>query len=90
MSVATANEFRIEEDALGDVYLPAEHPRGAQTERSHLNFPIGVERFRWGRPVIRTLGILKKCAALAKPRRTSRLWGQSSTSCFLLSPTCAI
>ena len=38
---------------------------GAQTQRSHLNFPIGVERFRWGRPVIRALGILKKCAALA-------------------------
>ena len=38
---------------------------GAQTQRSHINFPIGVERFRWGRPVIRALGILKKCAALA-------------------------
>ncbi len=34
-------------------------------KRSHINFPIGVERFRWGRPVIRALGILKKCAALA-------------------------
>ena len=38
---------------------------GAQTERSHRNFPIGVDRYRWGRPVIRALGILKKCAALA-------------------------
>src|SRR5690606_34833726 len=26
---------------------------------------IGVDRFRWGRPVIRALGILKKSAALA-------------------------
>src|SRR6201987_3769873 len=65
MSVTTASEFRIEEDALGDVHVPAEHLWGAQTQRSHLNFPIGVERFRWGRPVIRALGILKKCAALA-------------------------
>src|SRR5258707_144323 len=65
MSVTTANEFRIEEDALGDVHVPAEHLWGAQTQRSHMNFPIGVERFRWGRPVIRALGILKKCAALA-------------------------
>src|SRR6476659_1007836 len=65
MSVATANEFRIEEDALGNVQVPAEHLWGAQTQRSHMNFPIGVERFRWGRPVIRALGILKKCAALA-------------------------
>src|SRR5690348_3872 len=65
MTVTTANEFRIEEDALGEVHVPAEHLWGAQTQRSHLNFPIGVERFRWGRPVIRALGILKKCAALA-------------------------
>src|SRR6201981_304089 len=65
MSVTTATEFRIEEDALGDVHVPAEHLWGAQTQRSHLNFPIGVERFRWGRPFIRALGILKKCAALA-------------------------
>src|SRR6201981_384875 len=65
MSVTTATEFRIEEDALGDVHVPAEHLWGAQTQRSYLNFPIGVERFRWGRPVIRALGILKKCAALA-------------------------
>src|SRR6266403_1600765 len=65
MSVITTNQFRIEEDALGDVPVPAEHLWGAQTQRSRMNFPIGVERFRWGRPVIRALGILKKCAALA-------------------------
>jgi fumarate hydratase class II len=57
--------YRIEEDALGDVRVPAQHLWGAQTERSRTNFPIGVDRFRWGRPVIRALGILKKCAALA-------------------------
>src|SRR6266508_2615607 len=57
--------WRIEEDALGNVEVPAERLWGAQTQRSHLNFPIGVERFHWGRPVIRALGILKKCAALA-------------------------
>jgi fumarate hydratase class II len=57
--------YRMEEDALGNVRVPAEHLWGAQTERSHENFPIGVDRFRWGRSVIRALGILKKCAALA-------------------------
>src|SRR6476619_3214072 len=57
--------FRVEEDALGNVQVPADHLWGAQTQRSHLNFPIGVERYRWARPVIRALGILKKCAALA-------------------------
>src|SRR5438309_8877786 len=65
MSLAITNPVRIEEDALGEVEVAAEHLWGAQTQRSHMNFPIGVERFRWGRPVIRALGILKKCAALA-------------------------
>ena len=58
-------EFRAEEDVLGSVEVPADHLWGAQTQRSHVNFPIGRERYRWGRPVIRALGILKKCAALA-------------------------
>src|SRR5215470_4052177 len=57
--------FRIEEDALGNVEVPADRLWGAQTERSHENFPIGVGRYRWSRPVIRALGILKKCAARA-------------------------
>src|SRR5258706_16286877 len=56
---------RIEHDSLGQVAVPADHLWGAQTQRSILNFPIGVERFRWSRPVIRALGILKKCSALA-------------------------
>ena len=58
-------DVRIEEDALGDVAVPADRLWGAQTERSLENFPIGIQRFRWGRPVIRALGILKKAAALA-------------------------
>ena len=58
-------EFRIEHDSLGDVQVPAERMWGAQTERSRHNFPIGVKRFAWGQPVIRALGILKQCAAMA-------------------------
>ena len=54
----SVHQFRVEEDALGHVEVPAEHLWGAQTERSHRNFPIGVERYRWDRPVIRALGIL--------------------------------
>src|SRR5271154_4335841 len=65
ISSIDTRKFRVEEDALGNVEVPVEHLWGAQTERSHRNFPIGVERYRWGRPVIRALGILKKCAALA-------------------------
>jgi fumarate hydratase class II len=67
MSTSDRNQcrFRIEEDALGNVEVPADHLWGAQTQRSHLNFPIGVERYRWARPMIRALGILKMFAALA-------------------------
>jgi fumarate hydratase class II len=56
---------RIEKDALGEVRVPADHLWGAQTQRSIENFPIGVDRFRWGRPVIAAFGVLKKAAALA-------------------------
>src|SRR5271163_4158158 len=62
---AKSEEFRVEEDALGEVRVPAEHLWGAQTQRSRLNFTVGAERHRWGRPVIRAFGLLKKCAALA-------------------------
>ena len=58
-------DYRIEKDALGEVRVPGDHLWGAQTQRSIDNFPIGVDRFRWGRPVIRAFGVLKKCAALA-------------------------
>ncbi|HEY6340739.1 MAG TPA: class II fumarate hydratase [Bryobacteraceae bacterium] len=65
MTTPVTTSYRIEHDALGEVDVPADRLWGAQTERSRQNFVIGVERYRWGRPVIRALGILKKCAALA-------------------------
>ena len=57
--------FRTEADSMGEVQVPLERLWGAQTQRSLVNFPIGVERFRFGRPMIRALGILKKAAAQA-------------------------
>ena len=57
--------FRIDKDSLGEVQVPADRLWGAQTQRSTVNFRIGVGRFTWGRPVIRALGVLKKSAALA-------------------------
>jgi len=56
---------RTEHDALGDVEVPSARLWGAQTQRSHENFPIGVNRYVWGREVIRGFGILKKACALA-------------------------
>ena len=63
--MTTDTSFRTEKDSLGDVQVPADHLWGAQTQRSTINFKIGVDRFKWGRPVIRALGVLKKSAALA-------------------------
>ncbi len=60
-----AEDFRIEKDALGPVKVPAHRLWGAQTQRSRENFRIGMDRFVLDRPVIRALGILKKCAAQA-------------------------
>lgn len=59
------SEFRIDKDSLGEVRVPADVLWGAQTQRSIENFPIGRDRFVWGRPVIRAFGLLKKAAALA-------------------------
>jgi fumarate hydratase class II len=56
---------RQERDALGEVAVDAARLWGAQTQRSIANFPIGVQRFRWGRPVIRALGLVKQSAARA-------------------------
>ncbi len=56
---------RSETDSMGAIPVPADRYWGAQTQRSLLHFPIGVARFRWGRPMIRALGLVKKAAALA-------------------------
>jgi fumarate hydratase class II len=62
---ADAIPTRTEHDALGNVEVPGDKIWGAQTQRSHQNFPIGVNRYVWGREVIRGFGILKKACAQA-------------------------
>ena len=56
---------RLEHDSMGAIEVPVHRYWGAQTQRSIANFPIGVNRFRWQRPMIRALGILKRAAAQA-------------------------
>jgi fumarate hydratase class II len=58
-------EYRVDKDSLGEVRVPADRLWGAQTQRSIENFPIGRDRFVWGRRVIRAFGVLKKAAAQA-------------------------
>ena len=63
--MTSASGFREEKDSLGVVGVPVDRLWGAQTQRSIENFPIGRDRFVWGRRVIRALGLLKKAAAMA-------------------------
>ncbi|TXI97310.1 MAG: class II fumarate hydratase [Neisseriales bacterium] len=57
--------MRHETDSMGEIMVADDCYWGAQTERSKTNFPIGVARFKFTRPLIRALGILKKSAAKA-------------------------
>jgi fumarate hydratase, class II len=52
---------RTETDTFGPIEVPADHYWGAQTQRSLGNFKIGGERMPI--PLVRALGIIKKCAA---------------------------
>src|SRR5262249_6469996 len=59
-----ANDTRVERDALGEVRVEAARYWGAQTERAREHFPIGLQRFVWGSPLIRALGLVKRAAAV--------------------------
>ena len=58
-------QYRIEHDSMGEVKVPADKYWGAQTQRSHENFPIGVGIETMPREIIHAFGILKKAAARA-------------------------
>src|SRR5438132_8103998 len=54
---------RIEKDSMGEMSLPADALHGASTHRAVLNFP--VSGYRFSRPFIRALGLIKGAAAQA-------------------------
>ncbi|MBE6562735.1 MAG: class II fumarate hydratase [Ruminococcaceae bacterium] len=58
-------EYRIEHDSMGEIKVPADRLWGAQTQRSHENFEIGVGIEIMPREITHAFGILKKAAALA-------------------------
>ena len=57
-------EYKIEHDSMGEVRVPADKYWGAQTQRSHENFEIGVGIETMPREITYAFGILKKAAAL--------------------------
>ena len=61
----TDMDYRIEHDSMGEVKVPADKYWGAQTERSHENFLIGVGIETMPREITHAFGVLKKAAAIA-------------------------
>src|SRR5438309_9636255 len=55
---------RIEKDSMGEMEVPETALYGASTQRAVLNFPISGYRF--SRPFIRALGLIKWGSAEAK------------------------
>ena len=58
-------EYRLEQDTMGEVKVPADKYWGAQTERSRNNFKIGGPNMTMPIELIRAFAILKKSAAQA-------------------------
>ena len=54
-------EFRIEEDSMGGVRVPAGAYYGAQTQRAFENFPVSGERMPM--PVVSAVALVKGLAA---------------------------
>jgi fumarate hydratase, class II len=59
----TGGGTRLERDSMGEMSVPASALYGASTQRAVLNFPISGYRFP--RPFIRALGLIKWAAAQA-------------------------
>ena len=59
----TAERTRLEKDSMGEMVVPESALYGASTQRAVLNFPISGYRFP--RPFIRALGLIKWAAAQA-------------------------
>lgn len=74
--------YRIEQDSMGEIKVPADRYWGAQTERSFENFKIGTEKIP--AEVICAFAILKKAAAAAN----HRLGKLDEQRCRLIGQVC--
>ena len=58
-------DYRIEHDSMGEVKVPNDKYWGAQTQRSHQNFEIGVGIETMPQEIIHAFGLLKIASAIA-------------------------
>ena len=75
-------EYRIEHDSMGEVKVPADKYWGAQTERSHENFLIGVGIETMPAEIIHAFGVLKKAAAMANAGLKPEKMTQKKLECI--------
>ncbi|WP_062352681.1 class II fumarate hydratase [Bacillus kwashiorkori] len=59
-------DYRIERDTMGEVKVPADRYWGAQTQRSLMNFAIGIEKMPI--EVIKAFAVLKRSCAVANKK----------------------
>lgn len=65
-AIVEGGGFRVEEDSLGTIQVPAERLWGAQTQRSRVHFAIGDDRIP--KRLYHAYGYVKKAAALVNQR----------------------
>lgn len=60
---SSLGNYRVEYDSFGPINVPSEKYWGAQTQRSLQNFAIGTKEDKMPISIIRSIAIIKKCAA---------------------------
>ncbi len=78
-------EYRIEHDSMGEVKVPADKLWGAQTQRSSMNFPIGVGIETMPTEIIHAFAILKKAAALTNAELKPEKMTEEKLRCICLA-----
>ena len=58
-------KYRTEHDSMGEIKVPSDKLWGAQTQRSHENFDIGIGIETMPSEIIHAFGVLKKASAIA-------------------------
>ena len=71
------SEFRIEQDSMGEVKVPAQAYYSAQTQRAVENFP--VSGWRLPPALVRAMGLVKFACAIAN-RDLGKLTGERQAS----------
>src|SRR2546429_493871 len=64
MSDMNRGQMRRETDSMVAIEVAADRYWEAKTKRARMNMPIGVDRFRFPRPIIRASCFLNRCAAM--------------------------